>query len=425
MSQKIYFNPITNLIKNSLDNSENEIIIAVPFITSFAKSILTEERLSRFKTKRILTRFDESNLNTFDLDTFKYLLDNNVEIRFNNDIHLKLYLFDNQGFISSSNLTKSGFESSIEITNSIENKAIKKCKDFFEKLWNESSGRIITQQLIEENYQKYLLLKRKSNSKKRKSSIQYNESETPDFNQKLIDYLLNNYFENIHKRKKILEANKVRENFKKKLREGFNIDDFCRKEKNDNTALSHILIYGEKPLAAAGLYVQDVEEAFRNKKFAEAIAYIYPPIIGKPDWDLRNTKQFEEYCNGIFEFDIKYYKEGLPIRLASYFYPDDFLPIFKLEHLNNFCRCFGVDFAATSYGDKLFACNNFLIDKIKHVPYDNYYKAKVLYLLQRTISLSDKLKNGETYQIILEKTKKSWDRIYTEQAKEVLDKLGE
>jgi len=413
MNQKIYLDSITGLIGDSLDNSENELLIAVPFITGFAKSVLTEKRLAKFKSKRILTCFNEFNINSFDLDTLKYFLDNGVEIRFNNKIHLKLYLFDNQGFISSSNLTRSGFESSIEITNSIDDNAIKKCKDFFEELWGDSSNRIVTEKLIEENYPKYRLLKRKSNGKtKRKSAIQYNESNIPDFNQKLIDYLLNNYFEDIHKREKILEANKVRENFKKKLRKGFNIDDFCRKEKNDKTALSYILIYGEKPLTASGLHIGNVEEVFHNEKFLEVIEYVYPPIIGEPDWNLSDSEQFQEYCNGIFNFGIKYYIEALPIRLASYFYPNHILPIFKLDHLKVFCDCFGVDFAATSRGNKLFACNNFLLKKMKYINYDNYYKSRILYLLRHALGLNNK------------NTQKKWDKIYTEQTKEILDKLG-
>lgn len=425
MNQKIYRNPITDVIINSLENSQNELLIAVPFIRSFAKSILTEERLARFKIKRILTRFDESDINTFDLHTFKYFLDNDVELRFNNKIHLKLYLFDNQGFISSSNLTRSGFESSIEITNSIENDAIRECKDFFEKLWSDSSDRIVTQQLIEENYPKYRLLKRNSNSKKKKkSSIQYNDLKIPNFNQKLINHLLNTNLDYIYRKEKVIEANKIREKFRVQLKQGFNINDFCRSEEGDNNSLSYALIYVEKKLAASGLLINEVEKVFRNKSFVEIIEYIYPPIIGNPDWNLDDSQEFRNYCNGIFDFKVPYYKSTLPIRLASYFYPQHFLPIFKLEDLEDFCRYFGCNFNVESKGDKLYIYNNFLQDKMKHLPYDNYYKSNILYLLQYIIYLNNELQQKSNYNEICNNAKNGWKSDYIKYAKNILDELN-
>ena len=88
INQKIYFNPITKIVSESINESKKEFFIAVPFISSFAKSILNEERLSKIKSKKLLTCFNEFNLNSFDLDTLSFLLANGVEIRFNNEIAL-------------------------------------------------------------------------------------------------------------------------------------------------------------------------------------------------------------------------------------------------------------------------------------------------------------------------------------------------
>ena len=145
MKQEIYYNPINNLISKSVENTKDELLIAVPFLSNYAKSILTENFLSSIKSKKLLTCFNEFNINSFDLDTMKFFLDAGMEIRFNNNIHLKLYLFDKEGFTSSSNLTKSGFENSVELTSSINEDNLKKCKAFFKQIWDDSKDRNVTQ----------------------------------------------------------------------------------------------------------------------------------------------------------------------------------------------------------------------------------------------------------------------------------------
>ena len=185
MTNHILLNPITNHVLDSLSKCKEELLIAVPFISRFAKSILTQDDLVKIKSKKLITCFDEHNLNSFELETLKYLIENNVEIIFNNNIHLKLYLFDNEGIITSSNLTKSGFEDSIELTSTIESVNIEKSRTLFNQLWKQSENNIITLELIEKNYPKYLLLKKRTSYiKKKKLSLKTTEIKLSNFDLK-------------------------------------------------------------------------------------------------------------------------------------------------------------------------------------------------------------------------------------------------
>ena len=258
MKQKIYFNPITKIFSESIYQSEKEFSIAVPFITNFAKSILSKEKLSKIKSKKLLTCFNEFNLNSFDLDTLSYLLTNGVEIRFNNEIHLKIYLFENNGFISSSNLTKSGFENSVEITSTIEKENLSDCKKFFNKLWQESIENKITEELIKENYPKYLLLKKRTQYKKpeqilitsKKLSISNVEIED------LIEYLFKAEQDFSYYSNNAFVANKDRENIKSKIKKGFKVEDFYTPKGNQNReeSLYYKMMYGREGfIAGTGL----------------------------------------------------------------------------------------------------------------------------------------------------------------------------
>ena len=100
MNKKVIINPITTEFKRQLNDCTNELLIAVPFISSFAKKVLPEKELNRINNKKIITCFDETNINSFELETLNYFLDNGFEILYNNSIHLKLYLFENTGFIN-------------------------------------------------------------------------------------------------------------------------------------------------------------------------------------------------------------------------------------------------------------------------------------------------------------------------------------
>ena len=429
MNQKIYTNPITDIISNAIIETSNELSIAVPFISSFAKSLLSEKNLSNIKSKRLLTCFDEFNLNSFDLDTMTFLISNGVEIRYHNEIHLKLYLFDSNGYLSSSNLTKSGFENSVEITSSIEQGNLMECKKIFEMIWNESKNRRVTQSLIEENYQKYLLLKKRSQYKN-PNDLVVNSRKVNISNLELSDLI-----EHIFKAendfsyfiKKSFEANKDRKSIKEKVKKGFVLEDFYAPKGHPNreNSLYHRMLYGpEGFIAGTGLREGQVQEAFENEKFQEIISYIYPPIIGKEEWNLVDDDIMREYCNGIFEYRIPQYVETLPIRLVSYFYPDIFLPIFKLSHLEKVCQILGLETNAKSKGDKLYAFNSFLSKAMDSIPYDNYVKSSIAYRVYFTIEVYEKMFNGEEFESILKSHKENWRKDYLKKGKETIEKIN-
>ena len=75
-------NAITNTIKNSINDCAYTINIAVPFISCFAISILSNENIVSLVDKKIITRFDESYINSFDLPTLEMLINLGFEIRF-------------------------------------------------------------------------------------------------------------------------------------------------------------------------------------------------------------------------------------------------------------------------------------------------------------------------------------------------------
>ena len=173
------------------------------------------------------------------------------------------------------------------------------------------------------------------------------------------------------------EANKLRLQTKEKLKQGFNIEIFYASEghpmRKEN--LFYDFAYGyESKLAGTGLREAQFKTVFEHRDFEKVISYIYPEMLGMKPWNLQDKSILLEFCNGIFHFDISQYVESMPLRLVSYFYPDIFLPIFKLDDLKNICATLGLNTDAKTNGEKLFAYNSFLADKLKSLPFDNYIK---------------------------------------------------
>src|SRR5690606_36713742 len=96
----------------------------------------------------------------------EYLIDKGFQICYNNKINLKLYIIDNEAFITSSNLTIGGFENNIELTVRVDNENFENCQVVFDDLWRKSENNIITKELIAENIHKYELLKKRQNLEK-------------------------------------------------------------------------------------------------------------------------------------------------------------------------------------------------------------------------------------------------------------------
>lgn len=428
MNETIIKNPLTEWVRNSIINSKERLNFAFPFLSSFAKSLLNEQTVCCINDKRIITRFDGDNLNSFDLPTLRYLLDLGFKIQYNNSIHMKLYIADNDMYITSSNFTKEGFEDNVELSVKIDANNNQNCVKIFDEIWTSSSGNILTYELIEKNWAKYeILCKREEYNRKKKDTenirllindvgLDLDKIKNEIFNQK-------NYSE---RAQLAFEANKQRERIKKKLMRGFDTLIFYAPEGHElrRENLFYDFVYGyESKLAGTGLREAQFQAVFEHNDFKKVINYICPEIQGLRSWNLSDEDECREFCNGIFDFNIPQYSESLPISLATYFYPHYFIPIYKLDHLNDICETLGVKTKSKSKGDKLCDYNLILADQMRALPFDNYVKSSIAYLLYYTIELYKRLKNGEIYDKILNSYSKNWIKEYVASGKNLLVKL--
>jgi len=429
MNEKIIKNPISKIIKQSFNRCAGRLNIAVPFLSSFTLSILERDNIRNVNDKRLITRFDETNINSFDIPTLKHFLKCGFAIQFDNRIHLKLYISDDNVFISSSNLTKSGFEDNIELTVKIDLGNIPKCITLFNELWANTSLNEITNDLLDANLAKYEILKKREKFKNHRPAI----SKVGSFTIGTLDIqlIIDEIFKQKHDYSKTLslsyEANKLREKTKNKLMQGFNTDIFYVSEQHpkrrDN--LFYDFVYGfEANLASTGLRELQFKTAFEHPDFINVIYYILPTLVNMEPWNLEDEQTYSEFCNGIFDFNIPQYTEALPIRLASYFYPKYFVPIFKLEHLQKVCESFGLKTNANTKGEKLFIYNTCIGNRMKSLPFNNYIKSNIAYDILYTVELYKRLQEGEGYQSIINGYRQAWKKRCIEHGKEILIKLN-
>lgn len=428
MNEKILKNPISNSIMNSFIVCTKKLNIAVPFLSSFVRTIFKEKNFNEIEDKRLITRFDEASINSFDIPTLRYLLECGFDIQFDNNIHLKLYIADNNVFVSSSNFTKGGFEKNIELTVKIDLNNISACKNLFDEIWENSKLNKVNKELLGDNLAKYEILKKREKFRIKKPSEINSNQLIGTLN---IQLLIDEIFSQKNDYSDILsisyQANKGREKTKNKLFSGFNKEIFYAPEghpkRRDN--LFYDFVYGDEAnLAGTGLRELQFKAVFEHSDFKNVIAYILPKMAGMEPWNFDDGKIYFEFCSGIFDFDIPQYTEALPIRLASYFYPEHFLPIFKLDHLQKVCESFGLETNAKTKGERLFAYNTFIADKMKAIPYNNYIKSKISYHILYTVELYKRLQNGEDYNSIKIDYKKAWENKFIEDGKKILMKLN-
>ncbi len=428
MKEQILKNPIFQVVNESVRNTRNQLLLAVPFITSYARKILNFESINSIHDKKCITRFDDSNLMSFDIPTLEYLLDIGFEIRYDNDIHLKLYITDNDTYVSSSNLTQSGFENKIELTVRVENSSNEKCLEVFNEIWASSERNIVDRKLLFDNLAKYNVLKRKKrNHTTKKVTITTKKPNlSDDATSKIIQEIFNLDKDYSKTLANAYEANKLRNAMLSKLRKGFNTELFYLPEGNPkrNETLFYDFVYGyEVDLAGTGLREAQFKSAFENPNFKDVIEFMLPEMVGLKPWNLDDKAELQDFCNGIFDFKIPCYKETLPIRLASYFYPSHFIPIFKLEHLKEICSDLGFNSNLTDRGLSLFEYNQFVFEQLKNLPYDTYIKSYVLYLLHYTLELYRRIKAGETPSEIVIGHNEKWKKNLAKDGLEILKKL--
>lgn len=428
MTEKILLNPISDTLKKSITLSKRKLNLAVPFVSGFAKKIFSDKTLNNPSDKRLITRFDETNINTFNLPTLEYLIDKGFEICYNNRIHLKLYITDKDAFVTSSNLTNGGFENNVELTVRVDNENFENCQVIFDDLWTKSKHNVITKKLIAENIDKYKVLKKRQKFNKTETT-QVNENFKVDSLkiQQLLDLIFNSKEDYTGRLKSVYSANKLRNQLKNKLKNSdFDLTLFYvpkgHSKRREN--LFYNFVYGtESKLAGTGLREAQFKDVFEHPEFKNIISFIFPESIGLEPWNLEDNKSFFNFCNGLFDFDIPQYSIALPIRLASFFYPEYFVSIFKLNHLQEVCETLGIQTDAKSNGQRLYAYNIFLRRKMKDIPYDNYIRSGMIYQILYSVELYKRLNNGEDFQDIKKSYKKQWIKNHIEKGKTNLESI--
>lgn len=428
MNEQIIINPISDFVKNSIKETTDKLKIAVPFISSFAKKIIDKKNVHNIQDKRIVTKFDETNINTFDLPTLEYLLNCGFDICFNNKIHLKLYITDNNTFVTSSNLTNGGFENNIELTVRIDSENFKKCEQIFENLWLESKANKVTKDLINQNRDKYEVLKKRQKFEKIKITTVKENFNVGKLNiQLLIDKIFNSKEDHSWVLERSYEANKLRNEIiniikTKTFDKSLYYSPKGHPKRYDN--LYYNFVYGiESKLAGTGLRESQFKDSFEHNDFKKVIDFLIPESIGLEPWNLNDNESLFNFCNGLFDFNIPQYSEVIPIRLASYFYPEYFLPIFKLNHLQKVCNALGIETDAKTKGERFYAYNLFLKDRMKDIPFDNYIKSGMIYQLLYSVELYKRIENGEDFETIKNSYNKQWIKNYTDRGKLILENI--
>jgi hypothetical protein len=426
--ETILTNPITNSIKELAGIGTKQLLIAVPFISDFASKLWPSTILLNIGDKRLITRFDETNITTFELATLKNLIQNGFKIRYCNNIHLKLYQNENEAIITSSNLTKGGLEDNFELSVKVIDERVKDCLRIFLELWNRNQNEI-TLELIELNWDKYLLLKKREALKKRGINIVVKSEPVKlgslDIEQ-LFNAIVNQNMNYSFQNNIALSANIRRNQVLKRIIEGFDTLILYAPEnhplRRDN--LFYDFVYGyEKDMAGTGLREQQFKDAFTHNDFKSVIWFMLPESKGMAAWNLSDPEEYFQFCNGIFEFNIPQYSEAIPIRLASYFYRESFVPIFILNHLQKICESLGLSTDAETKGERLFAYNSFLEQKMRTFPYPNHIKAHLIYQLLYTIKLYERLQNEEAFEDIIKDFGKAWEQGLIEHGRKLLRRM--
>jgi len=381
---KILVNPIDASIEEAIDES-SFINIAVPFLSAHTvKRLFDKGKLKSTYPKQILIKLDDRHSITYDLDAVKHLLSCGFEIRFDNSIHLKLYILGSQVFISSGNLTEGGFKNNFELTVRTTDKE-SAVSPIFEMLWSKNEANKVTIKYVQENWGKYLLLKKKFPKDKMSSPVINVPSLLPS-EEKLIETVLNDQRDWGWHYKMTGFVQKKRNNFANKLKtKGFKQEYFYAPEgdKNRKTCLFYEFVYGnEEKLAGTGLREAQFKDVFTDPNFDRILFYLFPQHKS-PDilWNFEDKSEYLLFCKGLFEFDVRSFKEALPVRLANYFYPDHFLPIFNLTHLEQICNILGFECSAKDRATRLCEFNLFLKERLIDLPFNSFVKSTILYRL--------------------------------------------
>jgi len=111
MSEKgLVWSPVKDFLKAQLSQSDTLLTIIAPFIQLDAlKDLLSVA--NNYKDLNIVTRWRAEDIisGVSDIEIYPFLKENQINLFYHNNIHLKLYVFNsNSAFASSANITKKG-----------------------------------------------------------------------------------------------------------------------------------------------------------------------------------------------------------------------------------------------------------------------------------------------------------------------------
>lgn len=109
-------NPSDELFMNLISKSNEEILLCAPYVKKEIVKRILEYKKENTKLSLITVCYAGNfQSGASDVDAIKLLLENNVKIYNYQQLHAKIYIFDNeQAIITSSNLTYSGFVKNYE-----------------------------------------------------------------------------------------------------------------------------------------------------------------------------------------------------------------------------------------------------------------------------------------------------------------------
>ena len=137
--------PWERLFVRKLSDVRRTLKIACPFIkTRYAKLLLASLPVNEKIDVQILTRLKPQDIlaGVHDLDALGALMTPltglNVQMRYLNRLHAKLFIFDQlEAIVTSTNLTYAGFNTNAELGVSLTDEAsVIACEDHFSSLWS-------------------------------------------------------------------------------------------------------------------------------------------------------------------------------------------------------------------------------------------------------------------------------------------------
>ncbi|WP_394749327.1 phospholipase D-like domain-containing protein [Spongiimicrobium salis] len=431
--EQILINPITEEVRKSTVKSVKHLLFAVPFISGFAKKIIDGDTINQVKDKRIITRFNDSNINTFNIPALSYLLDCGFKILINNNVHLKLYITDNDTYVTSSNLTQGGFVKNDELTIRVAQENESRCKSIFNDLWANQDEGFVNKQTIKDSWDKYNSLKKQDD---------FSRLKKPKTTTKSLEELSLNKLDTIALFKTIattrevyewtlereIEANRKRNIVKKQLKEnGFDLELFYvpKEHHKRNETLFYDFVYGiESKLAGTGLWEKAFKTSFEHPNFKEVVGFVYPESVGLPAWNLKNEEELMRFCKGLFSFNISHFSSALPIRIASYFHPEIFFPIFNLGHLRTTFGALQNKTNAKDNWELLFVYTNTFTRLLKDISISLYAKSSILYQLHYAVELHRLIDEGVRFEDAVKSFGEKWKQNYGRQAVKYLKQIN-